>query len=115
MLLAKVCSRTPRNRKANDMADNTAVDAPHVIVPAAPVGEAAKGCPGLKIVTWVLTALVGVAAAAALASFIPRGRRRRGTRRLNRPRPWHRVRRVPGQRPTGDTTGEPTVDDHRVS
>lgn len=53
--------------------------------------EAARGCVGHKIAAWGLAALIALLAAGAVASFIPRGRRR-GTRRLRRPRPWDRLR-----------------------
>lgn len=72
------------------MADSTGADEPPLIVPDLPGGKATRKCLGPKIAAWALAALVAVAAAGVVASFIPRGRRRRGTRRLRRARPWHR-------------------------
>ncbi|RFS83175.1 hypothetical protein D0T12_23750 [Actinomadura spongiicola] len=74
------------------MADRTAAGDKQLVVPSTPNRTGPAGCPGLKIMVWALAALVGVAAAGALVSLLPRGRGRRGTRRIPRQRPWRRVR-----------------------
>ncbi|MEU8801357.1 hypothetical protein [Spirillospora sp. NPDC048819] len=82
------------------MADSTAARDPQD-----PTGEeATRGCIAHKVAAWGLAALVALLGAGAVVSFIPRGRRRRGTRRLRRPRPWHRT--AP---PAGEENGLPGV------
>ncbi|TDD24136.1 hypothetical protein E1287_38350 [Actinomadura sp. KC06] len=73
------------------MADSTVTGDAPPIVRALRSRKGMRGCPGLKIVTWALAALVAVAAAGVVASFLPRGGHRRGTRRVPRQRLWHRA------------------------
>lgn len=68
------------------MADESAPGGVSGSVPELASGKAAKGCRVPKLAACVLAALIGAAAAALLASFVPRGHR--GRRR--RPRAWHR-------------------------
>ncbi|TDC81325.1 hypothetical protein [Actinomadura sp. 7K507] len=56
-----------------------------------PGEETTRECVVHKVAAWALAALAALMAAGAVVSFIPRGRRR-GRRRLPRPRPWDRVR-----------------------
>jgi hypothetical protein len=75
------------------MANNSAMAGSSGNVPDMAIKEATGGCRVPKAAACVLVALIAVAAAAVLASFVPRGHR--GRRRLRRPRPWHRGRPVP--------------------
>ncbi|RKS77240.1 hypothetical protein BZB76_2618 [Actinomadura pelletieri DSM 43383] len=94
------------------MADRTAAGDRHLVVPSTPNRPDLAGCPVLKIMVWVLAALVGVAAAGALVSLLPRGRGRRGTRRIPRRRPWQRARSaVPAPRTRQDTGRTAEVED----
>ncbi|TDC52705.1 hypothetical protein E1281_18715 [Actinomadura sp. KC345] len=63
-----------------------------------PGEETARNCIVHKFAAWALAALVVLMIAGAVVSFMPRGRRRRGTRRLPRPRPWQRLRPYKAER-----------------
>ncbi|MFI0373738.1 hypothetical protein ACH35V_38270 [Actinomadura sp. 1N219] len=73
------------------MADSTVLGDAPLIIRTLRGRAGTQGCIGPKILAWVLAALFAVAAAGVLASFFPRGGHRRGTRRIRRQRPWHRV------------------------
>ncbi|WP_433473563.1 hypothetical protein ACQPZP_32775 [Spirillospora sp. CA-142024] len=70
------------------MADKAALAGSTGNVPDLATGEAGCGLP--KLARCALVGLIIVAAAAVLASFVPRGHR--GRRRLPRQHPWQRAR-----------------------